>query len=284
MSRRAFPDVPAAWGLTPAPSAETTNPLVADELYPLMASGFCEPVPAAARVLGPRAVELRGGDRGRVLEDLDAIVYCTGYDLAAPFVEPAHQPYPLPGGPADLYRGAFPLHPDPAVRGSLAFLGHGFVAFPGYVKLELVAMAVVQVWRGAARLPPLVEMERWHGGWLAWRGDLLRRQESEATFYVGTMPLADHLLWYDQAAGMDVFSHFGMFSRRAWSFWWRDRELYNKCANGCFSPAIWRLFETGKRKAWEGAREQIFKDDLAARTATQKRLETVKMAENKKTR
>lgn len=280
-SRRAYPDAPASWALSPAPSMETTNPLIADDLYPLMASGFCEPVPAAARVLGPRSVELRGG---RVLDGVDAVVYCTGYDLAAPFVEPAHQPYAVPGGPSSLYRGAFPMHPDPAVRGSLAFLGHGFVNLPGYVQLELGAMAVVQVWRGASRLPPLAEMERWHRGWLAWRADLLRRQKSEATFYVGAMPLADHLRWYDQAAGTEVFSHFGMLSRKAWSFWWSDRALYNQCATGCFSPAVWRLFETGKRKAWDGAREQIFEDDLAAKRATQRQLEVVRLAENKKIR
>lgn len=281
LGRIAFPHAPASLSQVAVPSMATTTPFIADEMYHLMQSGFCEPVPAITRVVGPRSVELRDG---RVLDSLDAIIYCTGYDLSSPLVEPEHQPYPDPGEPARLYRGTFPLHPDAAVRESLAFLGHGFPFFPGLIQLELVVMAVVQVWRGASSLPGLAEMERWREGWLAWRAGLLRGQEREATFYVGTVPLDDHLRWFDWAAGTGVFSHFGVLSRRAWAFWWRDRELYNQCASGCFSPAVWRLFETGKRKAWAGAREQIVKDDLDARRAARRRLEQVRVAEAKKTR
>lgn len=281
ISRAAFPDVQKSWGFDPAPSIATTNPIIADEIYPLLTSGYCEPVPSVRRVLGPAAVELADG---RVLERLDAIVYCTGYDLAVPFVAPEHNPYPVAGGPSTLYRGTFPIHPDPDVRASLAFLGHGFVRIPGFVQHEVSIMAVIQVWKENTALPPLADMERWRRGWLAWRGDLLRQQPAEATFYVGMMPLDDHVRWFDQAAGTDLLSRVGWFSRKAWSFWWNDRELYHECANRCFSPAIWRLFETGKRKAWAGARQQILSDNLAVQRATERQKAALKLAENRKTR
>lgn len=281
MTKKAFPDIPASWKFHPAPSVATTNPLIADELYPHFASGFCKPVAAIARITGPKTIELADGT---VLEDIDAIVHCTGYVQSTPAVETEYNPYPVPGAPSTLYRGTFSTHPDPAVRDSLVFLGHGYIGFPGFVQHELIIMAVAQIWLGHSVLPPLAEMKAWQRGWLAWRADLLRRQKSEATFYVGVMPFEDHLRWFDEAAGTDVFSHFGLTSRKAWSFWWNNRDLYRECTRLVFSPALWRLFDAGKRKAWDGARKQIYLDNQAAEAATQRRLEMARSAESKKAR
>lgn len=281
ISKKAFPNVPASWNFTPAPSMATTMPMIADELYPLLVSGFCNPVASVSRITGPRTIELTDGT---VLDDIDAIVYCTGYIQSAPVVEKEYNPYPVEGAPSTLYRGTFSTHPDPDVRDSIAFLGHGHVTFPGFVQHELIIMAVGQVWLGNSVLPPLAEMEKWMRGWLEWRNDLLRKQKTESTFYVGAMPYEDHLRWFDQAAGTDVLSHFGLFSRKAWSFWWRDREFYRECTRHVFSPAVWRLFESGKRKAWDGARRQIYLDNEQAEAATQRRREILNFAESKKTR
>lgn len=281
ISKKAFPNVPAAWNFTPAPSVATTTPLIADELYPHLTSGFCNPVAAVSRITGPKTVELTDGT---VLEDIDAIVYCTGYLQMVPVVEQEHNPFPVPGAPSTMYRGTFSTHPDADVRNSIAFLGHGHVAFPGFVQHELIVMAVAQIWLGNSALPPLAEMKRWQRGWLDWREDLLRKQKSEATFYVGTMPLEDHFRWFDEAAGTDVFSHFGLFSRQAWSFWWKDRGLYRECTRLVFSPAVWRLFESGKRKAWDGARKQIYLDNEAAEAARRRRFEFMNSVESKKTK
>lgn len=281
MSKKAFPDVPAAWNFYPAPSVATTNPLIADELYPYLKSGFCTPVAAVSRITGRKSVKLTDGT---VLEDIDAIVYCTGYIQSTPTVEKEYNPYPVPGEPSSLYRGTFSTHPDPQVRDSIAFLGHGYIGFPGFVQHELIIMAVGQVWLGNSALPSLAEMQQWRRGWLAWREDLLRKQKSESTFYVGTMPFEDHIRWFDEAAGTDVFSHFGLFSRKAWSFWWNDRDFYRECTRLCFSPAVWRLFESGKRKTWDGARKQIYLDNQLAEEATRRRLKIVASEETKKTR
>lgn len=279
-SKAAFPNMRKAWNLLPAPSIATTAPLVADEIYPLLESGFCEPVAAVSRITGGKTIELKDG---RVLEDIDAIIYTTGYNLETPFVEKEHNPYPVSGSTSYLYRGTFPLHEDSEVRNSLAFFGHAAVFFPGFVQHELIIMAVSQVWCGKSSLPPLEGMRAWYRGYMEWRQNLLNQQKSEATFYTVFQPLTDHMQWMEDAAGTELFDHFGWFSRKAWSFWWNDRKLYNLCANGLFSPSIWRLFETGKRKAWPKARDQIFLDNEACRAQVQARVQKLRLAEGKKT-
>lgn len=279
-SKAAFPKAAKTWNFFPAPSIATTAPLIADEIYPLLESGFCEPVPTVARITGPKTIELKDG---RVLEDIDAIIYTTGYDLSTPFVEKEHNPHLTPGSPPYLYRGTFSLHENPKVRDSIAFLGHAAVFFPGFVQQELIIMAVSQIWSGKSSLPPLGEMKAWYRDFMEWRQKLLNEQKSEATFYTLTQPLTDHMLWMEKTAGTDVFDHFGWFSRKAWSFWWSDRKLYNVCANGIFTPTIWRLFETGKRRAWPKAREQIFRDNEAAQAQVRARCEKLKLAGDKKT-
>ncbi|KAK2597936.1 hypothetical protein N8I77_012688 [Diaporthe amygdali] len=279
-SQTAFPNVLKSWNFFPAPSIATTAPLIGDEIYPLLESGFCEPVGAVSKVIGAKTIELKDG---RVLEDIDAIIYTTGYNFAAPFVGQEHNPYPIPGKPPYLYRGTFPLHEDPEVRNSLAFFGHGAIFFPGFVQHELIIMATSQIWSGRSSLPPLSDMKTWYHGFLDWRQNLLDRQKSEATFYTLNQPMTDHLQWFEDAAGTGVFTHFGWLSLKAWSFWWNDRKLYHLCANGIFSPSIWRLFETGKRRIWPKAREQIFLDNEAARAQVRTRLEKMRLEGNKKT-
>ena len=68
VSRKEFPNIPDSWGFSPAPSISVSPPLIADELYPHLQSGFCEPVPEVARIAGPRSVELKSG---RVLEEIE---------------------------------------------------------------------------------------------------------------------------------------------------------------------------------------------------------------------
>ncbi|KAI3402015.1 hypothetical protein diail_3989 [Diaporthe ilicicola] len=279
-SKAAFPKVKKSWNIFPAPSFATTAPVIADEIYPLLESGFCEPVAAVSRIMGAKSIELKDG---RVLEDIDAIICTTGYDLAAPFFDKEHNPYLVPGSIPYMYRGTFPLHEDFKVRHMLAFIGHAAVSFPGFVQHEFIIMAVSQIWCGKSSLLPLDDMNKGYRGFLEWRQNLLKQQKAEATFYTLTQPLADHMEWMEDAAGTAVFYHFGWFNRKAWSFWWHGRKLYNLCANGLFTPSIWRLFETGKRMAWPQAREHIFLDNEASRAQVRARLGKLKLAESKKT-
>ena len=104
----------------------------------------------------------------------------------------------------------------------------------------------------------------------------MARATHKATFYTHFLPIAEHLHWLDDTAGTGVFAHFSWLSPAAWSFWCRDRELYRKYISGLFSPAIWRLFDMGKRKAWPGARKQIIEDNMFFKIRVEKRKTTYK--------
>jgi dimethylaniline monooxygenase (N-oxide forming) len=274
MSAKAF-DIPKEWNLLPGPSVAVTSPLVADEIFAFMESGYAEPVGEIKEITGPRTVQLTDG---RVISDVDAIVYCTGYDICCPFVAKEFNPYPTVGAPANLYRGIFPIHEDPAVQNSLAFMGHSAVAFPGFAQFEWVSLAISQIWQGNAKLPSYEESKAWHREWLDWKAKLLAKQKMVTTSYVVVQNMPDYIQWVNETAGTGVFEHFGWFKSKAWAFWWQDRELYKLCLSGVLSPAVWRLFETGKRKAWPGAREQIFKDNEIWKRGTKKRKEIIEQA------
>jgi dimethylaniline monooxygenase (N-oxide forming) len=170
ISSKAFPDIPDSWGLRPAPSTAVATPLMADMIWPFLKSGFAEPVPVVKEIIGPKTVMLTNG---RVLEDIDTILYCTGYHICLPddlIPRPANAPDaaaydPYPKGPGQnpyLYKNIFPLSPERNIQTSLAFLGQGATVYPGFVQFELQAMAISQVWQGRSSLPPREEMVEWY--------------------------------------------------------------------------------------------------------------------------
>ena len=132
MSRKAYPDL-EKFGFLPAPSLKTTTPVAADQIVPHLRSGFVQPVLGVKRVTGPRSVELTDG---QVLDDIDKIIYCTGYHFDLPCVPEEYNPTPVQGVPPRLYRNIFSLHPDPAVRDSLVFMGQGAAPFSGFAMFE----------------------------------------------------------------------------------------------------------------------------------------------------
>lgn len=278
MSKKAFPNVPASWNFSPAPPAYITNPLIGDDMYSLMESGWAEPVAAVEKFTGPKSVQMKDGT---VLEDVDSVIYCTGYDASTPMLKDDLNFYPVAGELGNLYRNIFPLHPDPGVRDNLAFVGHGGVTWPGLSTFELSSAAVAQVWAGKSQLPPFEEMKKWHANLTAYRQKLKASNPYDSSYYPAIMPTADYMRWLDATAGTDVFSHFG-WSWKAWKFWWQDRDFYDLCNNGCLSSALWRLFETGKRKTWSGAREQIAKDVEALKKQIETRKAYLKSIEPKK--
>ena len=285
MSKKGFPNPPASLGslaTTAAPSVAVAPPLIASELYPHFESGFCEGVPEVKRITGPKSIELKDG---RILEDIDAIVYCTGYHAFIPVdLEPSeHNPYPYPGALPNLYRNTFPLHENPDIRNSLAFLGQVAIAFPGFAQHEAISICTSQIWKGNSSLPSLPDMQKWCQDYRKWREDMTRQYNAQSTFYTFFVPMGEHMAWIDSCAGFGMRQHFGLGSRwtnlRAWKFWWNDRELYNLCLSGLTTPAMFRLFDEGKRKAWDGAREQIFIDNERVKKQQETRLRAMKKEE-----
>ncbi|KXS97434.1 hypothetical protein AC578_8824 [Pseudocercospora eumusae] len=194
-SKKAYPNIPPSWGLSPAPSIAVSSPLITTELYPHLESGACEPVPAIKRITGPSTIELTSG---RTLPNIDTIIFCTGYDFSIPLTLSPQDlnPYPNPGDPPYLYRGIFPLHPDPEIRNSLAFIGQGAIPYPGFCQFEILTMAISQIWRASssASLPPLPEMQAWHLNFLQWRHHTIRKYSATSSFYVAILPMADHMI------------------------------------------------------------------------------------------
>lgn len=269
MCKKGFPDQREEWNLSPGPSVSVTPPLIADEVYPHLQSGFAVPVPAVKEILGPKQVALTDG---RVLDDIDTIIYTTGYVSAVSCAPNEYDPYPVVDEAPYLYRNMIPLHADPDVRNSLAFLGQGGFAFPGFVQFELQIWAVSQIWQRKQRLPPLSEMQKWHHNNMAWRARIVKNSRTNSRFVPVILPIEEQLPWLDQATGAGVLTHFSSCSWRSWWFWATDRKFYNLCKEGVLSPAIWRLFDMGGRKPWSGARDQIIRDNEIAKTRQQEKL------------
>lgn len=260
--------MPTAWNFSPAPPAYITNPMVADDLYKQMEAGWAKPVPAVRKFIGPKSVEFTDGT---VLDNLDCVIYCTGYHGSTPMLKGEYNPYPVLGKQGNFYRNLFLLHPDEDVRNSLCFIGHGGFPWPGLSMFELQSAAVAQIWLGNAQLPPLKEMKKWHSDLLEYRKNMFAKNTvAESTHYPAMLPTADAINWLDRTTGADLLGRFG-WSWKAWKFWWQDRSFYNLCNTGVLSPHMWRLFDTGGRKVWPGARAAIERDNRLVEASAMKR-------------
>ncbi|OKL59424.1 hypothetical protein UA08_05064 [Talaromyces atroroseus] len=286
-SQKTYPNIPEEWGLDPAPSIAVRPPVLGDALWRLLNSGIAESVPSVRRITGPKSVELSDG---RILENIDSIIYCTGYssggmpdDLVFSDGTETAGCHPHPPGyefeEPHLYRNIFPLHENEKIRMSLAYLGLGFVPVPGFVQYEMTAAAICQIWKHRTPLPSLREMKDWHA-WHLKERDLLQARYSpldKSTFYPVFLNLPDQLKWIDWASGAGIYQNLssGWVNWRAWKLWLQDRQFYNLLQNGVFTPAIWRLFKTGKRRAasWDECKQMIISENKRAETARQARLE-----------
>ncbi|KAI4604045.1 hypothetical protein KJ359_000172 [Pestalotiopsis sp. 9143b] len=240
-----------AWGFEPSPGCEEyATPVISDDLIPMCRSKKIEPVAAVKAIIGPKMVQL---EDGRLLDDVDAIVLGTGYDndfgvlndaLTWTVIDPK---FPLP----NLYQNIFP----PEYPDSIACLCYPMVPESGGTMRELAAMAVAQVWAGKSSLPDTQTMWQWIYEYQPW---LTHGRQKFSSHYKGKLKPYQWLRWVHECAGTGLYDNLG-WSSAAWGFWWRDRKFYNMCANGVYSPHLMRLFETGKRKAWSGARAAIIK-------------------------
>ena len=87
----------------------------------------------------------------------------------------------------------------------------------------------------------------------------LKRLDSHGIYQVDTEPLAAEK-WMNETAGTGLNEYLG-WGWKGWKWWWNNRELYGMIMSGVQTPFLYRLFEQvpGKRKAWDGAREAIYK-------------------------
>lgn len=240
-------------------------PVMSENLANNLTEGRVESVQAIQEVTGPSSVRLRDGNE---LQNIDVILFCTGLhpDLAkmlpasADPYDPAHAPElyaTLPAHYVDdrrigrLYRGFLSLqHPN-----DLAFLGAIFslrAAFPLY---DHITMALAQLWSGKSPMPTRKEMAANADKGLNRLAKIIR--EHGDVQHAGTIDRFEMDAWLHRIAGTGLLSNVGWFSYKAWCLWWNDPELYKALLDGPPTAHALRLFETGGRKAWPGARKAI---------------------------
>jgi dimethylaniline monooxygenase (N-oxide forming) len=251
LGRRTFGKLDPAWRLEPFPSLTLNLPGSWEDVVPLLRSGAVTSLHGIKRFTGPKTIEF--GD-GTVLDDIDAVICATGYKAdfsLAPFLETSMpNAYGYQGEP--LYRMYMNMFPPRYADSCVLLCYSAFGKSNGFSFADVTAMAVSNVWRGEERLPTQVEMEHHidaHQAWVAsrWREEpqidpsMVRQWEFQG--------------WLHRAAGTGI-ENLG-WGWQGWKFWFKDRKMYNLMNNGVETAHMYRFFETGKRRTWEGAREAI---------------------------
>ncbi|KAM0546701.1 hypothetical protein ACHAPJ_010738 [Fusarium lateritium] len=244
-------------------------PLFSEDFADNLQNGNVTSVLGIREVTGPKSLVLTDGT---VLDDIDALIFCSGYGYDFSVVKgtanptnPALAPdrherikatkYYVEGDDfARLYRG-FLSEQFPE---SLAFLGHAIVMKPPFVLYDIFSMALGGLWSGSYPIPGPEERRRDIDDHYDFVVNILKKgpfPHLGARFRaVGTYE------FLNQAAGTGVTDRLGCFSWEAWKLWWNDRKFYNLLMDGIDVPAVYRLFDTGRgRKPWAGAREHIIK-------------------------
>lgn len=263
----------ALLGTSPALATNIASLVVNDDLVPLLRSGGITATRAVKRFVGPRELEMEDGE---VVRDVDVVIACTGYTSSLGVLAPGVLEYcgdenegpalsssgeegtgsmgaPPPPRVPRLYRNIFP----PRWADSLACLNH-LILIHAAVQREVAGMAVAQVWAGKTALPPRAEMEAQADAQAY--GYRARQQQQPRIAQPEGLVVDPHswLLWVDEAAGSGVYASLG-WTWRGFLFLLREPRLWLLMAWGVNSPHIYRFFKTGKRRAWDGARQAIMR-------------------------
>jgi dimethylaniline monooxygenase (N-oxide forming) len=245
------------WRLSPAPSIKHAVPIVSDNLIDTFAAGEVTSIHGIRKAIGSNEIELTDG----TVVGADTIIYCTGYKTDFAIVDSSVDPTrnttpewaatvgskgkPLPR----LYKGIISLdHPQ-----SLAFMGNVAFATGAFPLYDLASMALAQIWKGNTALPSSAEMNQSVDAHHAW----MCRVAREGPVPPGWVRQADWLAWANDAAGTGINEKLG-WGAEGWRFWMSDRAWCGTLMDGILSPHVYRLFE-GKRKRWDGARQEIEK-------------------------
>ncbi|KAJ4299281.1 hypothetical protein N0V90_004525 [Kalmusia sp. IMI 367209] len=239
------------WGLADSPSITHGQHVIvcSQDLVPNIQAGKISSVPGIKRLFGPKSVEL---DDGRVVEDVDVIIACIGYDDDMSLLSEAVDFVPAPGDAPpfpSLYMNTFP----PRYADSFAHLSLTHLNGPQIPGRELAAMAVAQIWAGNSKLPPASTMNAWISNHQDW---LYKHIQKSPNGNRGDISNRDWSYFVHEAAGTGLYEYVG-WGRKAWGLWWRDRELYTAVANLPICTYTFRLFDMGKRRVWDGARGAV---------------------------
>ncbi|KAI9547806.1 hypothetical protein NQZ68_015072 [Dissostichus eleginoides] len=209
------------------------HPTVNDELPNRILSGTVQVKPNICRLQGS-SVEF---DDGSVVEDVDLVVFATGYRFSFPFL--ASHVTSVSGNKASLYKYVFPPELE---RPTLAIIG--LVQPLGAIMpiSEMQARWATRVFKGCTKLPSVASMLK----------DVQCKQETMAKRYVSSQRhtiQVDHLNYMDEIAGLlGVRPNIPRLLLT-------DPRLGLKVLFGPNTPYQYRLKGPGK---WAGARQAIF--------------------------
>ncbi|KAK2616624.1 hypothetical protein QQS21_000447 [Conoideocrella luteorostrata] len=252
---KSFAGVPIdpAWRLQPYPSLTLRLPGMLEEVLPYLADGRLTSLHGIRRFVGMKSIEF---EDGTVLDDVDAVIYCTGYKAdwsAAPFVEmstPTSHGYD--GAPMHrLYMNLFP----PQYADSCALLCYSaFGKNNGFSFSDVMSMAISNIWRGVSSdmIPNKPEMEHWIDERQEW---VASRWALDNACDISMVRQWEFQPWLHEAAGTGM-ENLG-WGWKGWRFWLQDRMMSNLMNHGVETAHMFRYFETGKRRTWAGAREAI---------------------------
>ncbi|KAG4256686.1 hypothetical protein FPRO03_03696 [Fusarium proliferatum] len=230
-------------------------PGLIQDIVPHLQDGSLTSLHGIKRFLGGRSIEF---DDGTVVDDVDSVILTTGYcaDFSvSPFIEKSMPKSPTYHGPAiqRLYMNVFP----PKYADSCAVLCYSaFGKNNGFSFSDVMNMAISNIWRGVSKLPSYQEMEQWvddHQKWVA------ANWAREPHLDVSMVKQYEFQPWMHQQAGTGM-ENLG-WGWAGWKFWWKDRQMYNLMNHGVETAHMFRYFETGKRKTWEGARDEIIRQN-----------------------
>lgn len=238
-----------AWRIQPSPSITSTLPAVSETLISLLREGKLASMNEIRRFKGPRSIEFADGE---VLDDVDAVICATGYTAdfsIAPFVESSSPEGANGRKMIRLYQNLFP----PQYANSAAFLNYSaFGKSNGVGFADVIAMALSNIWRGVSPLPSVGEMESDIDAHHKW---VIPQLKINPYMDVSKVNQGKWQGFLHDAAGTGM-ENVG-WGLRGWRFWLKDRKMSSLICNGVETPYAFRLFETGKRKTWPGARQAI---------------------------
>jgi dimethylaniline monooxygenase (N-oxide forming) len=149
----------------------------------------------------------------------------------------------------------------PEYADSIAFLNTYNATDCAWVLGELCSMAIAQLWAGKSSFPSRERMETSNRRQMAFNASMWRRDHSVEK---GVVRAGEFYQFIHAAAGTGLRKALG-WGISGWRFSLGDREMAKLMNWGIVTPHMMRLIKTGKRKAWDGAREAIKKTNSEAR-------------------
>lgn len=267
------------WKLTPTPSLLHQVPTVSEKLIPALRAGTITSTAAPKRVVGDYDVELQDGS----VVQVDVIICCTGYDTDYRLLG-EHDPTLIGPGQyshatPQLYQNIFSLqYPH-----SLAFVGIAVGLQPAPLLSDLSTMAIAQLWSSkpdSPKLPNQVDMEAWFAEHLKWASNI-RAMSPDRKFIKHSVQQGPWMDFVQGMAGTNVGQHLNYTSLEAWKFWVTNPRLCKLLMDGIWSPHLYRLFPSDRRKTWPGARDAIEKVNADVKKKLEQRKQ-LKAEEQKK--